>query len=93
MSQLTRRQFCRDAALPVVASSIVALTRTDAQAAPSERIRVGVIGAGGRALSLIETFATNPTAEVVAIADLDANRLPLGLKRAEAAQGKLPRAE
>ncbi|MCA9167754.1 MAG: Gfo/Idh/MocA family oxidoreductase [Planctomycetales bacterium] len=93
MSQLTRRQFCRDAALPVVASSIVALTRTDAQAAPSERIRVGVIGAGGRALSLIDTFAANPTAEVVAIADLDANRLPLGLKRAEAAQGKLPRAE
>ncbi len=41
----------------------------------SKRLRVGMIGAGERIMSLTESFSANPAAEVVAIADLDANRL------------------
>ncbi len=64
-----------------------------AKAAPSERVRVGVMGAGGRASSLIHSFARNSEVELVAIADLDANRLPKGLEIARAAQGRSVRGE
>ncbi|MCA9041655.1 MAG: Gfo/Idh/MocA family oxidoreductase, partial [Planctomycetaceae bacterium] len=47
-----------------------------AKANASERLRVGVVGSGGRALSLLRTFSENPEAEVVAIADIDSRRLP-----------------
>src|SRR3954467_756852 len=58
-----------------------------------DRVRVGIMGAGGRALSLINSFAGNPNVEVVAIADLDASKLPRGLEVAEKLQGKKPRPE
>ncbi len=61
-----------------------------ARAQASNRVRVGIVGAGGRAASLIESFARNPQAEIVSIADLDANRLPGGLDLAERHQGKRP---
>ncbi|MDA0658021.1 MAG: Gfo/Idh/MocA family oxidoreductase [Planctomycetota bacterium] len=64
-----------------------------ARAAASERVRVGIVGAGGRALSLIQSFAANPEIEVVAISDVDANCLPKGIAVAEERQGKHPRAE
>ncbi len=40
-----------------------------AKASASERVRVGVMGAGGRALSLIRSFAANKNVDIVAIAD------------------------
>jgi len=58
---------------------------------PNERVRVGVIGGGGRALSLNRTFAASPQAEVVAIADLDPRRLPQAVEDVTARQGKRPR--
>jgi predicted dehydrogenase len=89
MSQTRRRLL--------VSTSAVAygLAHSSASAAdpPSERVRVGIMGAGGRAMSLIDSFARNKSVEVVAIADLDANRLPKGLARAAQYQGKQPRAE
>ena len=42
-----------------------------AQAAPSERIRLGVIGLGSRGFNLIDDFLREPTAEIVAICDVD----------------------
>jgi predicted dehydrogenase len=64
-----------------------------AKAAPSERVRVGVMGAGGRASTLIQSFARNSEVELVAIADVDANRLPKGLEIARAAQSQSVRGE
>lgn len=61
--------------------------------APNDRVRVGLMGAGGRALSLISSFAGNNEVEVVAIADLDANRLPRGLEVAKKLQDKSVRGE
>ncbi len=68
-------------------------TSLQAKASASERIRVGVMGASGRALSLIGSFSSNPSVEIVAIADVDSNRLPMGLQAAEKNQGKMPRGE
>ena len=64
-----------------------------AKAAASERVRVGIVGAGGRAMSLIDSFSANKSVEVVGIADLDANRLPAGLEASAKRQGKKPRGE
>jgi len=58
----------------------------------SKRVRVGVMGASGRAFSLINTFAANPNVEVVAIADVDASKLPRALEAVEKLQGKKPEA-
>jgi len=51
------------------------------------------MGAGGRALSLINSFSSNKSVEVVAIADIDPTRLPRGLAQAAKNQGKAPRGE
>jgi predicted dehydrogenase len=51
------------------------------------------MGAGGRALALIQSFAANPQAEIVAIADVDSNRMPMGQETAAKLQGKKPRSE
>ncbi len=64
-----------------------------AKAAASERIRVGVVGAGGRAFSLNAAFAANPNCEIVAIADLDAGKFPKALEEVTKRQGKTPRTE
>ncbi|MEO1997432.1 MAG: Gfo/Idh/MocA family oxidoreductase, partial [Planctomycetaceae bacterium] len=61
------------------------------KAAASERVRVGCIGAGGRALSLIRTFSSNPNVELVVVADLDASRLPRAIEEVKSRQGKSPR--
>lgn len=49
-----------------VATAGVASVAWAAKDPPSERVRVGVMGGGGRALSLINTFARNPAVELVA---------------------------
>lgn len=89
MTRPTRRVFLQSAVAGVTLSQFGRTSR----AAPSERVRVGIMGAGGRAMSLIKSFSANRSVEVVAIADLDANRLPAGLEAAEENQGKRPRSE
>ncbi len=46
------------------------------KAAPSERVRVGIIGVGGRGMGLTSLFARNPYVEVVSVADVDSRRIP-----------------
>jgi predicted dehydrogenase len=89
MSEQTRRAFLQTSGAAVALAS----GRLMGKEPPSNRVRVGIMGAGGRALSLINTFAANPNVEVAAIADLDANRLPRGLETAEKLQGKKPAGE
>lgn len=89
----SRRQFLQDSSLAVGTGVLLNQLADTARAQASERVRVGIMGAGGRALSLINSFAANKSVEVVAIADLDASRLPKGLEAAEKLQGKKPRSE
>ena len=92
MSDHTRRDFLQHSGAAATAGVALASRLVGKQPA-AERVRVGVMGAGGRALSLINSFAANPGVEVVAIADLDASRLPRGLETAEKLQGRRPRGE
>jgi predicted dehydrogenase len=92
MSKIPRRVFLQASAAVAAGSSSVASAQ-EASIQASERLRVGIIGAGGRALSLIRSFSSNPSAEIVGIADLDANRLPHGLSEAESIQSTRPRGE
>ncbi|MEX1231558.1 MAG: Gfo/Idh/MocA family oxidoreductase [Planctomycetaceae bacterium] len=93
MADLNRRTFLKEAAVglgAVTASGLI----TDSQVAKawaSENIRVGVIGAGGRALSLNQSFAANPNVEIVWIADLDSRRLPNAVELVTKLQGKAPK--
>lgn len=89
MTGATRRAF--------LSSSSTALTTAAATwsnaAVASERVRVGLIGAGGRAISLISSFASNPSAEIVAIADVDPGRFARAIQTASDRQNSTPRTE
>ena len=81
----TRRQFMSTCAAATVAAWVSA-----GKAPASERVRVGVMGVGGRGLRLVELFARNPYAEVVGIADVDARRLPRAQEKARDHQPRAP---
>ena len=93
MTSQTRRSFLQGSSTAVAAGVMFSHLDQVAKAQASERVRVGIMGAGGRAASLIASFAANKSVEIVAIADLDANKLPKGLDTAEKLQGKRPRGE
>lgn len=87
MSTLARREFLFTSA---VGMSLVASAGPTAKVRANERIRIGCIGAGGRALSLINTFASNRNCEVVAVADLDSRRFGKAVETVQRAQGTTP---
>jgi predicted dehydrogenase len=89
---MDRRQFLHTSASSAAAAAVLAGNQV-AKASASERVRVGVVGAGGRALSLNRTFASNENAEIVAIADIDPRRLPRAVEEVTQRQGKKPRTE
>ncbi len=93
MNSESRRTFLKQTSAAVATATLTAGFQQSAKGAASERVRVGIIGAGGRALSLIDSFSRNPEVDVVIIADLDANRLPRGLATSEIHQKKKPRGE
>ncbi len=93
MAEPSRRNFLQCSSATTISSFVAAQSTRAAWAQPSERVRVGIIGAGGRALSLINSFSSNASVEVVSIADVDANRLPKGLSAAEKNQKRRPRGE
>ena len=89
---MDRREFLQSSAAGVTVAAVLAGAPV-AKAAASERVRIGVMGGGGRALSLNRTFASNENVEIVAIADIDPDRLAPALKDVEQRQGSAPRAE
>jgi predicted dehydrogenase len=92
MAKYRRRVFLGSAAASLATVSIPG-SMLASKVSASERVRVGIMGAGGRAMSLINSFGANPAVEIVAIADVDSNRLPAGLAAAEKLQGRSPRGE
>ena len=88
-----RRRFLKHTMASLAAIHIATGAAKVAKAVASERVRVGVMGAGGRALSLIQTFASNPEVDIVAIADVDESKLGPGVTAAAKLQGREPRVE
>ena len=89
---MDRRQFLKNSTTTAAAATVLAGHQV-AKAAASERLRVGVVGGGGRALSLNRTFASNPNAEIVAIADLDSAKRDNAIAEVAKRQGSTPAAE
>lgn len=83
---MQRRQFLQTTVFTTAALNAARVTKASA----SERVRIGCVGGGGRALSLIRTFADDPETEIVMIADVDAERLAAGVHEAEQRQGQRP---
>jgi len=75
-NKITRRAFCRSAAVAAAAPYIItssALGSADKPAA-SERITLGTIGCGGRAQSDMTSLLANADAQMVAVCDVQANK-------------------
>lgn len=86
MSGLSRRSF-------LTASATAAATAARAaQTAPSDRIRVGLIGGGGISAGDIAAFLAHADAEIPVICDVDDNRIAITTNRIEKLRGKAPAA-
>ena len=75
------------------AAGVLALSGRLASAAPSERVRVAVIGVRGRGADLARSFAGTEDAEVVALCDIDDEAFAKPVKAVEKVTGKAPRTE
>ena len=93
MSKINRRRFLKQSATTgAVAFPFVLTQRGQAAKAPaSERVRVGMVGAAGRAGKLNSIFANNPNVDIVAIAEIDPRRLPNTLQGVTKIQGHKPK--
>ena len=65
-TQLDRRVFLGSAA-----AGLLVVPGRSGRAAPSERVRVAVIGLRSRGTDHVRMFAANPGAEVAAVCDID----------------------
>ena len=73
----TRRNFIKTASV-LAAGSVIplnALSKARAGISPSDKIRVGLIGANGQGFSDLTSFLNNPEIECVAMCDIDRNVL------------------
>ncbi|MHC4185725.1 MAG: Gfo/Idh/MocA family protein, partial [Planctomycetota bacterium] len=68
MSELSRRDFIKTTAAGLAASTTLGL------AAPSERVRIAVIGVGSQGSNHAEDWADMDQAELVAVCDVDPKR-------------------
>ncbi|MCH9654585.1 MAG: Gfo/Idh/MocA family oxidoreductase [Planctomycetes bacterium] len=83
---MDRRKFLQGSALGLASVSLEQV----AKASASERVRVGMIGASGRASALNQYFAANSNSEIVAIAEIDTARQGKTLETVTKIQGKQP---
>ncbi|MBI2925579.1 MAG: Gfo/Idh/MocA family oxidoreductase [Verrucomicrobia bacterium] len=98
MTTLSRRTFLRKSGLavslaPAVTAGCVSLIVPRVRAAapgPNDRVRVGLIGAGGMGRGDLATFFLNPEVDCPVICDVDDKMLASGVKLVEEKRGKKP---
>lgn len=88
-STLNRRQFIDRAALGAAGLAMAARTAR-AQAAPSERVVIGIMGLS-RGLALAKGFIEQPNVELRYVCDTDANRAAQGADAVEKAGAPRPK--
>ncbi|MHC4625183.1 MAG: Gfo/Idh/MocA family oxidoreductase, partial [Planctomycetota bacterium] len=71
MSELSRRDFIKTTAAGLAASTTLLATARKGLAAPSERVRIAVIGVGGQGSNHAEDWADMDETELVAVCDVD----------------------
>lgn len=75
MSTLTRRDFVKAGSLGLLASTAPFISTRSHGAPPSETVRVGVVGVGGRGSGLARNFSSIKNCRVTALCDVDPTRL------------------
>ncbi len=73
-----RRQFVQAAASS--AAVLAPALRASGRQAPSHRVRIGLIGCGGRGRELLEVFGEFPDVEVAAVSDVIEPRMDQAAK-------------
>ena len=76
-----RRHFVKQSITTAASVAVVSQTARAAQAAPNDRVSLGVIGYGGRSRGLVKEFLNQPDAELVAVADVDMQRAASAAER------------
>jgi predicted dehydrogenase len=87
---MQRREFLTSSALGVAGAASLLAADPPGKAVASERVRVGCVGTGGRAFSLVNTFSRNKNCEVVALADIDPGKFGQAVAAVEKNQGTKP---
>ena len=74
---ITRRTFMAGLGAAAAAPYIIpaGATGADGAVAPSKRIAIGLVGAGGQGNGLLENAIRHKNVQVVALCDVDQNRL------------------
>ncbi|MFB3829268.1 MAG: Gfo/Idh/MocA family protein, partial [Bryobacteraceae bacterium] len=75
-----------------LASTLYAARARAALVAPSDRIRIGLIGCGGISNADSNAFLAHPDTEIVAACDVDGSRLDKAVERIGKIRGKKPEA-
>jgi predicted dehydrogenase len=83
---MLRREFLGTALVSTLASASAGA----AQTAPSDRIRIGLIGCGGISVADTNAFLAHPETEFVAVCDVDDARIASTIDRLEKVRGKRP---
>src|SRR5271167_1562857 len=98
MTPITRRKFLQKSAaatafapvaLGALSGPFVRSVRAD-EAAPSEKVRLGLIGCGGQGLVDLECFFLNPEVECAVVCDVDDAHIAKGLEICEKKGRKKP---
>ena len=91
MPETTRRGFVKGSAASLVAMGFASSVSADkSPPSPNDKIQVGMVGAAGRAGSLLRMFAAREDVEIVGIADIDQGRLASGVAHVEKVKGRRP---
>ncbi len=85
MKTLNRRQFVQQS---VTAAATFAVLKHSSAAGANDKIKVGVMGLGGRGTALAGMFAARPDVEITHLCDPDTRRFASARKVVEGAQGK-----
>ena len=91
--EMNRRTFVRNAALAGV--SVVAAGKVFGQDAPSNTIRLAIMGChrGGRGFGLMKTAMADKGVEIAALCDVDSRALAAASEEVEKVSGKKPKTE
>lgn len=96
MTELDRRRFLGQSAtstLGVLAAGNLmgaSLATAGSSVTAGERLRVGCIGVGGRAGSLLKMFSAQKDVELRMICDVDTNKLPAAVETVKTINGREP---
>src|ERR1017187_2029679 len=82
MSDFSRRGF--------VGSALASVIAAGAKSAPSDRVRIGLIGCGGISVYDCNAFLAHPESEIAVICDVDDSHIAATLARIEKLRGKRP---